>query len=335
MSQKLQVFVSATSKDLRTYRNMVAAWLREQGHQPVVQDEFAVQPDFVTIAAMLRDQLTPCDAIICLIGDYYGCEPIHFPEGEARRSYTQLEYELARQFKRPVHLFFTTASTPLDATPTQSVEHAELQQRVSATLARTQQHLVCLRFGGAVAAAARRCPFPGHGWPTQQSAVCQPRLAVQGPRPLSGATADSADAPTDPCGGRHLPAGHSRPGRRGQDAHGHRIRLLQRLRLHRPALLPRHKRTSQARSASDGAFRPCYSQVPSLALRACVTLFLAGVIRQRQCAGQPAQQPGPPERSPAPESARTGRQGGSSPAGRRAALVGATSGLVVDPGQCR
>ncbi len=50
MSRKLQVFVSATSKDLRTYRNMVAGWLRDQGHQPVVQDEFAVQPDFVTVA---------------------------------------------------------------------------------------------------------------------------------------------------------------------------------------------------------------------------------------------------------------------------------------------
>ncbi len=128
MSRKLHVFVSATSRDLRSYRGAVAVWLREHGHEPVVQDDFDVQPDFVTIARMLRDKLSPCDAVICLIGDYYGFEPCDFPKGEARRSYTQLEYELASAFNRPVHLFFTTADTPRDGCPDQSPEQAQLQQ---------------------------------------------------------------------------------------------------------------------------------------------------------------------------------------------------------------
>ena len=129
MSERIRVFVSATSRDLRSARQAVAAWLREQGHEPVVQDDFDVQPDFVTIAAMLRDKLTPCDAVICLIGDFYGFEPTNFPVGEARRSYTQLEYELGVEYRRPTHLFFTTPTTPLDSVPDQSAEHAELQQK--------------------------------------------------------------------------------------------------------------------------------------------------------------------------------------------------------------
>jgi hypothetical protein len=32
------------------------------GHEPVVQDDLAVQPDFVTIAPMQGDKLIPCDA---------------------------------------------------------------------------------------------------------------------------------------------------------------------------------------------------------------------------------------------------------------------------------
>src|SRR5262249_35669302 len=102
---------------------------REQGHVPVVQDDFEVQPDFVTIARMLRDELAPCDGVICLVGDYYGFEPVDFPASEVRRSYTQLKYEIAKAFHRPVHLFLTTPATRLDAVPTQSAEHAELQQR--------------------------------------------------------------------------------------------------------------------------------------------------------------------------------------------------------------
>ena len=52
----LKVFVSATSHDLKSYRGVVTEWARVKGYQPVVQDEFDVQPDFVTIVRMLRDR---------------------------------------------------------------------------------------------------------------------------------------------------------------------------------------------------------------------------------------------------------------------------------------
>ena len=83
-----RVFVSATTRDLGSYRKVVADWLRQQGHVPVIQDDFELQPDFVTIAKMLRDKLAPCDAVVCLIGDYYGFEPKDRPPAEARRSTT-------------------------------------------------------------------------------------------------------------------------------------------------------------------------------------------------------------------------------------------------------
>ena len=123
-----RVFVSATTRDLGSYRKVVADWLRQQGHDPVIQDDFEVQPDFVTIAKMLRDKLAPCDAVVCLIGDYYGFEPGSFPAAEARRSYTQLEYEIGKALSRPVHLFFTKPETPRDSQPVEDEERAELQR---------------------------------------------------------------------------------------------------------------------------------------------------------------------------------------------------------------
>src|SRR5262249_54384814 len=85
-------------------------------------------PDFITIATMLRDKIAPCDAVICLVGDYYGFEPRDFPPGEARRSYTQLEYEIARNFRRPTHVFLTTPDGVLDAVVEQDEEQPTMQQ---------------------------------------------------------------------------------------------------------------------------------------------------------------------------------------------------------------
>ena len=81
-----RVFISATSRDLRSYRQVVAEWAKQRGYVPVVQEEFAVQPDFVTVVRLLRDQLAPCDAVIHLAGFYYGFEPANFPPGTPRRS---------------------------------------------------------------------------------------------------------------------------------------------------------------------------------------------------------------------------------------------------------
>ncbi len=121
------VFVSATSRDLKSYRAVVAEWARSRGYEPIVQDEFPVQSDYGTILQMLRERLDPCDAVIHLAGLFYGFGPINRPAGEARRSYTQLEYELAKVHRRQVFRFIARPDYEPDNPIQQSEEEAELQ----------------------------------------------------------------------------------------------------------------------------------------------------------------------------------------------------------------
>ncbi len=123
------VFVSATSRDMKSYRAVVAEWARSRGYVVVVQDEFPVHSDYGTIVQMLRDKLAPCDAVVHLAGLFYGFEPTNRPDGEQRRSYTQLEYELGKELRRQVFRFIAREDYPLDQPILQSDEHAELQRK--------------------------------------------------------------------------------------------------------------------------------------------------------------------------------------------------------------
>jgi tetratricopeptide (TPR) repeat protein len=124
-----KVFISATSRDLKSYRAVVADWARTHSYEPVVQDEFPVQSDYATIVQMLREKLDPCDAVIHLAGMFYGFEPSNRLDGEARRSYTQLEFELGKELRRQVFRFIARPDYQPDHAITQASEHAELQQQ--------------------------------------------------------------------------------------------------------------------------------------------------------------------------------------------------------------
>ncbi len=112
--RKPKVFISATSRDLKSFRKVVADWAAESGYDVVVQDEFPVMSDYQTIVQMLREKLDPCDAVIHLAGFFYGFEPTIHPDGEARRSYTQLEYELGKEHKRQVFRFIAAEGYAAD-----------------------------------------------------------------------------------------------------------------------------------------------------------------------------------------------------------------------------
>ena len=76
---------------------------------------------------MLRDLIGRCDAVIHLAGFYYGAEPPQRPPGQPRRSYTQIEYDVARELKKPLYLFLATENYEPDKLSTQSDEEKELQ----------------------------------------------------------------------------------------------------------------------------------------------------------------------------------------------------------------
>jgi tetratricopeptide (TPR) repeat protein len=117
-----RVFVSATSADLGDCRRAVADVLLKLDVYPVVQEHFP--PDYRTVREMLHEKIAACDAMICLLGRRYGCEPVTRPDGEPRRSYTQIEQEIAAELGKPTFVFVATEDCPF---PGQPEEPPELQ----------------------------------------------------------------------------------------------------------------------------------------------------------------------------------------------------------------
>src|ERR1700753_847095 len=107
-----KVFVSATSKDLGEVRAAISAMLVTMGCLPVEQTTFA--PDYRTVADMLRGKIAGCHAVIHVVGRRYGAEPdpARLPSGAVRRSYTQMEYYLARELKKKVFTFICGEDFP-------------------------------------------------------------------------------------------------------------------------------------------------------------------------------------------------------------------------------
>ena len=90
-----EIFISATSSDLRSARQIVRDGLLSLGCLPMVQEHFP--PDARTVRAMLRARVAECDAVVHLAGECYGAEPALEGAEGPRRSYTQIEFDLARE----------------------------------------------------------------------------------------------------------------------------------------------------------------------------------------------------------------------------------------------
>lgn len=109
-----RVFVSATSGDLRSVREVVKAGLLSIDCQPVEQGNFP--PDYRNVEQMLTEKIASCHAVIHLVGVRYGAEPdpSTLPEGEPRRSYAQLEADIARELERKLFVFVCPENFPYD-----------------------------------------------------------------------------------------------------------------------------------------------------------------------------------------------------------------------------
>ncbi|MEK6259784.1 MAG: SUMF1/EgtB/PvdO family nonheme iron enzyme [Planctomycetota bacterium] len=115
----MRIFISSVSKGLRSLRKEVTNLLKTNGHSPDPQEEFGV--DARRLNDLLRDRISKCDAVICLIGPYFGYKPPdewHDPP----RSYTQYEYFVARELQKDVLLFFASSDCELDSVSPDEVE---------------------------------------------------------------------------------------------------------------------------------------------------------------------------------------------------------------------
>ena len=130
-----RVFLSAASLDLKSFRRDAAETLNQHAarickHGPlevVSQEEFP--PDYQTVWEILRQRILECDAVICLVGYAYGREPRNVPPGFRRRSYTQMEFDIARALGKPVFLFRADDPSALDRHEPEPEELRNLQEQ--------------------------------------------------------------------------------------------------------------------------------------------------------------------------------------------------------------
>lgn len=159
MADVLKVFVSATSRDLKSYREAVKQALLDHPDLdilPITQEHFPVT--HLEVTEKLREQLGGCDAVICLVGLVYGGEP---SSGATRRSYTQMEFDVARDLKKPIYLFFARDDYLPDQQPIDDGEQSELQRIYREQLKRGNQDYS--EFGSAteIEKLVRRIRFAG------------------------------------------------------------------------------------------------------------------------------------------------------------------------------
>lgn len=111
------VFISASSDDLRSAREVVKNALLTIGCHPIVQEHF--EPDYRSVKDMIRGRLEGCHAMIHLVGKRYGGEPSpeSLPPGTPRRSWTQMEYDLAKELGIKTFLFICDEGYPFDVQP--------------------------------------------------------------------------------------------------------------------------------------------------------------------------------------------------------------------------
>jgi hypothetical protein len=70
MGARKEVFISATSADLGSYRQVAKEAVLTLGAHPIEETNFPI--DYRELQALLARRLDPCDAIIHLVGFYYG-----------------------------------------------------------------------------------------------------------------------------------------------------------------------------------------------------------------------------------------------------------------------
>jgi hypothetical protein len=137
---RTDIFISATSADFAPMREIMKQAILDLGAHPVEQEHFA--SDGKAVAVMLRKKIAACHAVIHLVGECSGAEDESAPGArehrtcaEGRRSYTQLEHDLAEDLGKPIYSFLCVEDFPYSAHDPEPDERRALQVEYRAHLA--------------------------------------------------------------------------------------------------------------------------------------------------------------------------------------------------------
>ena len=129
MKARPTIFLSGVSHEFGRFRDAVENEIEMKGCFAENQPGFP--PDYHTVEEMLRRKLHDADAVIHIVGFRFGSEPNQRPVNAQRRSYAQMEFDIAREIQKPVYVFLSTDSSvrdePKPEEKPQDAESTELQ----------------------------------------------------------------------------------------------------------------------------------------------------------------------------------------------------------------
>ena len=126
MKLRPTIFLSGVSSEFRSFRDAAEIEVQKKDCFPINQPSFGV--DYREIEQMLRARLSEADAVVHIVGFRFGGEPKDRPAGKPRRSYTQLEYDIARELEKPVYVFLSAEASVRDSDELpEDADAAELQ----------------------------------------------------------------------------------------------------------------------------------------------------------------------------------------------------------------
>ncbi len=112
--EQIIVFVSSTSVDMGEARELATETLRSAFTKVIYHGEDGdMKQSSQLIYQKLREKIAQSDFVFCIIGFRYGFEPAE-PITERRRSYTQLEYDLAKEMNKEVVVLVAKENTPFE-----------------------------------------------------------------------------------------------------------------------------------------------------------------------------------------------------------------------------
>lgn len=126
MKLRPTIFLSGVSSEFGSFRDAVEVEIQKKDCFPLNQPSFGV--DYRTIEEILRRNIGEADAVIHIVGFCFGFEPKDRPPDKPRRSYTQMEYDIARELNKPVYVFLSADASVCDPNPGESPEDAEAIQ---------------------------------------------------------------------------------------------------------------------------------------------------------------------------------------------------------------
>ena len=112
MKLRPTIFLSGVSSEFASFRDAAEIEIQKKGCFPLTQPSFGV--DYREIAEILRRNLSEADALIHIVGFRFGFEPKGRPADKPRRSYTQMEYDIARELNTPVYVFLSAGANVRD-----------------------------------------------------------------------------------------------------------------------------------------------------------------------------------------------------------------------------